>query len=375
MIHIIFIIISVLFFFYGILLLVPGFVFAFSKKDTALDFIPKTFVSILVPVRNEEDTIVECLKSLSMQDYPKEKFEIILINDHSTDKTKEIAERFAKDFSQLKVMDNLPQSLGKKSALTLGVNAARGELIATTDGDCIIPSKWLNKIVKVYQEDNAVFIAGPVAYKRQGGIFRHLLQIEQIVLQLISGGAMKMGFPLMCSGANLAYRKDFFMACGGYENDIFASGDDMMLMLKAQKKYPGKQKFISDPEAIVLTKSADGFAEAIQQRSRWISKFSTYKNLWITGTGIVVIMSNLFVVFLGIFSLCKHMFVDPFIWAFVLKMLIDLLLLSLAVPFFREPRLFLFALLEELFYPFLAICAAIARLSGSFSWKGRDWKT
>ncbi len=375
MIQIISIILSILLFLYGISVLVPGFVFAFAKKKLATNFLPKTFVSILVPVRNEENTILECLTSLSMQDYPSDKFEIILINDHSTDKTKIIAEQFAKDFSQLKVIDCPLDSIGKKSALTLGVNAAIGELIATTDGDCIIPAKWLKKIVEVYEDEHAIFIAGPVAYKKGNGIMRSLFQIEQIVLQIISAGAMKMGLPLMCSGANLAYKKDFFFESGGYENDGFASGDDMHLMLKAQKNYPSKLKFIYDQEAIVLTSPARSFSEAIQQRSRWISKFSTYKTIWITGTGIVVFLSNFSIVFLGLISLWKHEFSEPFIWAFGLKMLIDLLLLSLAVPFFQEPRLLLFSILEELFYPFLAIIAATARLFGSFSWKGRDWKT
>lgn len=364
---------------YGFVLIIPGLAFVFSKKSDPIGISKnsgkRTFVSILVPVRNEEKTIGECLKSLSLLNYPRELFEIILIDDHSTDETLEIAKHFGKDFHSLSILKNDPDSIGKKRALTVGVRAAKGELIVTTDGDCIVPVNWIKIIVSVYENEQAAFIAGPVAYVKKSGLLRQLLQIEQIVLQLVSGGSMEMGFPMMCSGANLAYKKDFFMEVGGYENDQYASGDDMMLMQKAQKIAPGKLKFISDHKALVVTKPANNLSEAIQQRSRWISKFSTFKNVWITGTGMVVFLANFFVVFLGLFSIGNHLFVEPFIWTFCLKMLIDLLLLSLAVPFFREPHLLLFALLEEIFYPFLVLVSAIAKLSGSFSWKGRNWKT
>lgn len=365
---------------YGMVMLIPAFAFHFSKNKSGKNSeitapSSKTFISILLPVRNEAHFILDCLKSLIEQDYPTDKFEIILINDHSTDRTKEIAELFAKDFPHLRVIDNPPNCKGKKSAITLGVQVAKGELIATTDGDCIVPSKWLQKIATAFEQQQALFIAGPVSYKKRSGILRPLLQIEQIVLQIISGGAMRIGFPMMCSGANLAYKKDFFIESGGYENDLFASGDDMMMLLLAQKKIPERLFFLADRDAIVVTHAAANFSEAIQQRSRWISKFSTYKTVWITGTGILVFLVNIFIVFLGLISLWKLGFVEYFILAFGLKMLIDLLLLSLAVPFFREPRLYLLALLEELFYPFLAIFVAIARLSGSFHWKGRNWKT
>lgn len=360
---------------YGIVLLVPAFVFIFSQPQTEVSSAPKTKMSLLLPVRNEEKNIGACLESILLLDYPKELLEIIVINDHSNDRTKEIAEEFNKQFSQLRVLSNSENSFGKKNAITLGVNSAVNELIVTTDGDCILPPKWLNKIAAVYEKGNPVFIAGPVAYKKKRSIFRDLLQIEQVVLQLISGGAMKMGNPIMCSGANLAYKKDFFIESGGYTNDAFASGDDIFLMFKAQKIHPGRLRFLDDREAIVLTDSAQGLKAAIQQRSRWLSKFSSYRSLPVIGTGICVFLANFMLPVLGFISLWKPYCLEVFIYAFCGKMLIDLLLLSLAVPFYREPRLLLLAPLGEVYYPFQAIISAAARLTGSFSWKGRNWKT
>ena len=371
----VYLLLAIILLLYGSILLVPALVFVFSKRNPETPTLPKTKISLLIPVRNEEKNIERCLKSILSLDYPKELVEIIVINDHSTDLTKKIAQHFEKQFTQFSVLDNPANSFGKKNAITLGVNTAVNELIVTTDGDCILPSKWLTKIATVYEEEKPVFIAGPVAYKKQGGIFRDLLQIEQIVLQLISAGAMRIEIPIMCSGANLAYRKDFFIASGGYENDQFASGDDMMLMLKAQKLFPGRLRFLDDREAIVLTDSALGLKAAIQQRSRWLSKFSAYRSFPVIGTGICVFLANLMLPVLGLISLWKPSFFEVFIYAFSGKMFIDLLLLSLAVPFYREPRLLLLAPLGEVYYPFQAIVSAAARLSGSFSWKGRNWKT
>lgn len=183
---------------YAVFLLVPAFYFAFSGRAKEENYSPETFISVILPVRNEEKNIATCLESLDGMNYPKSKFEILLINDHSTDRTKAIAEQFAKLIPNLKIIDNLSGSEGKKSAITLGIKSAEGKIIATTDGDCIVPEKWLLNIAEEFEKHDAVFVAGPVAYKKGFKVFRDLLQIEQIVLQVVSAGAMKMGFPLMC---------------------------------------------------------------------------------------------------------------------------------------------------------------------------------
>jgi cellulose synthase/poly-beta-1,6-N-acetylglucosamine synthase-like glycosyltransferase len=358
---------------YAVFLLVPGFYFAFSKTGEAEKFSPQLFISVILPVRNEEKNIAVCLESLDGLNYPKELFEIILINDHSTDRTKAIAEQFSKLMPNLRVLENLPANEGKKSAITWGIQSAKGNFIATTDGDCIVPENWLLNIAEAFEKRDAVFVAGPVAYKKRFRLFRDLLEIEQVVLQIVSAGAMNMGFPMMCSGANLAYTKRFFSDSNGYENDRFASGDDMMLMLKASRLHKNKLHFITKRSSIVRTNAASGFAEAIQQRSRWISKFSAYKTGLTGMVGMLVFLANFMLVALAVISLWEPAVLRVFLSALCGKMLVDLLLLSLAVPFFREPRLLLLAPSGEVFYPFLALISTLARLSGSFSWKGRKW--
>jgi cellulose synthase/poly-beta-1,6-N-acetylglucosamine synthase-like glycosyltransferase len=358
---------------YAIFLLAPAFYFAFSRSAETEEFSPQIFISVILPLRNEEKNIAVCLESLDGLNYPKALFEIILVDDHSTDRTKAIAEQFSKLMPNLRVVDNLPGAKGKKSVITLGISTAKGEFIATTDGDCIVPVNWLLNIAREFENRGAVFVAGPVAYKKSSRLLRDLLEIEQVVMQIVSAGAMNMGFPLMCSGANLAYKKQFFIDTGGYENDRFASGDDMMLLIKATQLKKQERHFITKKTSIVRTNAAGGFAEAIGQRSRWISKFSAYKTGLAGGVGILVFLANFMLPALAVISLWDPAIFRVFLSALAGKMLIDLLLLSLAVPFFREPRLLLLAPSGEVFYPFLALISTLARLSGSFSWKGRKW--
>jgi cellulose synthase/poly-beta-1,6-N-acetylglucosamine synthase-like glycosyltransferase len=359
---------------YAVFLLLPAFYAAISASSKEHNFSPELFISVILPVRNEEKNIATCLESLDGLNYPKEKFEIILVDDHSTDRTKSIAEQFSKLIPNLRIIENLPEAAGKKSAISLGIKSAQGEFIATTDGDCILPPNWLLNIALEFEKRKAVFVAGPVAYKnKRFSALRDLLQIEQVIMQGVSAGAMNMGFPLLCSGANLAYTRQFFIDSGGYENDKFVSGDDMMLLLKTKQLKKEKVRFINRKDSIVLTNAAANLAETIQQRSRWLSKFSAYSGGFTGMLGIVVFLATILLPLLAVVSLWDSSIIQVLLSAVAGKMLIDLLLLSLAVPFFREPRLLLLVPSGEVFYSLLTLILTFARLSGSFSWKGRKW--
>lgn len=360
---------------YAILLVIPAVYFSVSREEKSTKENPPGFISIILPVRNEEKNIASCLESLDALNYPETFYEIILVDDHSTDRTKNIAEQFAKLMPNLRILESGNNSTGKKQAISAGVKKAQGEIIATTDGDCIVPAEWLAGISAAFSDPGIDLVAGPVAYKKKNSLLRDFLEIEQISMQVISAGAMKMGFPLMCSGANLAYRKKFFKESGEYENDKFASGDDMMLMHRASRTGKRNMKFLDQQSAVVLTNSADSVSESVSQRIRWSSKFSAYRTSFAGVAGITVFTVNFMLLVMAVISFGRPGVFPVLLSAFTGKMLIDLLLLSLAVPFFREPRLLLLAPTGELVYPFLASVSALAGLTGSFSWKGRKWKT
>ena len=104
------------------------------------------FISVIIPARNEEENISDCILSIFGNDYPRTLFEIIVANDFSTDKTVEIVEGLAQDnLHVISLSDHIsvPLNSYKKKAIEVSITKANGELIVTTDADCIVPSAWL----------------------------------------------------------------------------------------------------------------------------------------------------------------------------------------------------------------------------------------
>ena len=342
-----------------------------------------TRISVLVPARNEEANIAACLNSLSGQSYSKDLYEVIVIDDHSTDRTADIVKEWAnagartdpfiparqadKDTGfRLKCLQPADPEPGaervkahKKFAIETGARMATGELIVTTDADCRFPPDWLRTIAGFYEDTGAKFIAAPVKIgfepaippgalsqaspsqaspSPQSGRAPSLLSIFQtldfITLQGITGAAVYKNFHSMCNGANLAYSKEAFLAVDGFRGiDQIPSGDDMFLMYKIYKKYPGRLFFLKSREATVSTKAETSWGDFINQRIRWASKAGHYEDRRIFWTLLLVYLLN-------IAFLCSAVaaFWDiRYLWI-VLAMLIGKTLIEF--PFVRSAALF-----------------------------------
>lgn len=359
---------------YGILMLVPAFVFLFSQAKRKKTGIRPLFISIILPVRNEAASLAACLESLVQQNYPADLFEIILVDDHSTDETFSIAEKIAAKNPMIRLLRNSETEKGKKAAISKAIEIARGELIAATDGDSVSGTNWLNAIASVFSNEKIVFASGPVSYFRNQTLIRDFLQTELISIQLLSGGTAAMGFPILANGANMAYRRSFFLEAGGYQHDDYVSGDDMMLLQKAKRFSPSGIAYIRGDGAIVKTASVPSFSEAVSQRARWLSKTGSYRSIALLSYSLILLSANLFPWITGIAFIAEKTFFPAFLIAAAGKSLVDLLLLSLAVPFFREPRLLLFAPMGTIFYPILVIASTLRAFAGKIQWKGRDWE-
>ena len=140
-----------------------------------VDAQPKTKISVIIPARNEENNIAACLDSLAEQDYPKDLLEIIVADDHSTDETAGIVNRYAGSGIILlelkKEMTDSPQTSGsKKAAITAAIKKSTGTLIITTDADCLFPKKWLRTLVSFYETYHPVFIAAPVSFSKEKNV-------------------------------------------------------------------------------------------------------------------------------------------------------------------------------------------------------------
>jgi cellulose synthase/poly-beta-1,6-N-acetylglucosamine synthase-like glycosyltransferase len=236
------------------------------------------FISVVVPVRNEEGVIDNLIQSLAAQHYPVEKFEVIIVDDHSTDKTMSVLkERLPAQLVSIRLISSAFP--GKKQAITAGVQEAKGEIIITTDADCTMGAEWLSSFNSFFTGDHIKMVCGAVRIE-EGDYFAAMQQLEMASLIGCSAIAIKLQHPIMCNGANLAYRKEVFSEVKGYEGNVqIASGDDEHLLHKITGKYPGSVVFNSLRSSIVTTRAQATLDSFIQQRLRWAGKWKSGENM------------------------------------------------------------------------------------------------
>lgn len=334
---------------------------------------PKTKVSVLVAARDEEESIGNTIESILRQDYPSDLFEIIIVDDHSTDCTAEIIQSYAGDGVQL-IRLNESELLNsyKKIAITKAIEFSTGELLVITDADCIMGTEWLSTIVSYYEETQDFLISSPVAYHQEESVFQKLQTLE--FLYLIGLGAASIGNnqPSTCNGANLAYKKDVFLELGGFQGiDDLASGDDELFLHKVAQAYPDKIGFCKSDKAIVYTKAKNTLGSFIAQRKRWASKSTHYKRRSIVFLGISVWLFNLLLGITFIISVFNPFFWVCFIICFTAKIFIELLFIKDMTAFANRNMLLLYLPILSILHIFYLIFIGVAGNSGKYQWKGR----
>lgn len=328
-----------------------------------------TFASIIIPARNEEKNIIHILDCVCKQNYPADKFEIIVIDDHSSDKTAELVRKSATPNLTLL---QLPEHLhGKKAAISEGVKIAKGNLIVTTDADCDMNKNWLSSVVSFYEAYKPKMIVCPVLLKGEKTFFDKVQSQELSVLAGCTGGSLYYNQPILCSGANLAFEKDAFISVSGFENaEHTLTGDDIFLMQKFRKKYPDQIKYLKSSEGTVYT-YAEIAASAFRQRKRWASKTFRMGNDITTVVASVVFVANFFVLLLIILSLINIKFALILVIAFLLKYIVDYMLLHAVNSFFKKRNYPFIFLIATMFYPLYASVIGIISPFTAYSWKGR----
>lgn len=343
-------------------------------------FKPQTFISVLVPARNEASRIGYLLDSLARQSYPPERFEVIVIDDHSEDGTADVVERHPlPNLRLLRLAKHLavdePILSYKKKALELGVRHARGELLLSTDADCVAPSQWLACIAGFHEAAGAQLIAAPVLFQHEQNLLQRFQSLDFIGMMAVTGAGIHSRFLYMANGANLAFAKALFQDVGGYAgNEHHASGDDVFLIQKAAARAPDKVAFLKCREAVIHTLPQPNLNGFVHQRLRWGTKNNSYKDRRITAVLGLVFLLCWFILALilslpvfGLYGLGLA------ITLFVGKGLADYLLLSTAASFFvRAELLRSFWLLEGLHVLYIAIIGLLSLVVKRFEWKGRQ---
>ena len=328
-------------------------------------------LSVIVPMRNEENNIRQLLSDLEQQTYPSKYIEVIVVDDHSEDRSCQEAAKFLSDSIRLL---SLPEhKSGKKAALLMGIENSHGEVIVTTDADCRVPQTWLSTIANYFEIHSPSLLLSPVC-GFTSSFFDEIQQLEIVSLQGSTAGSAGIHHPVMSNGANLAFPKNIFQEiCHLYDEKKIRSGDDIFLLHELKLKYPKKIHFLKSKQAKVYTKLAPDLLSFLRQRKRWTSKARFYTDFDTIITALIVfgINATLFSTILyGIFS--GHFL--PFFVLIFIKSTIDFLFLFRITRFFDQTRLMWWFPIVQSFY-FLYICFTVfLAFFSPVAWKERKIK-
>lgn len=336
--------------------------------------------SVIIPARNEENNIGNCIQSILENNYPNDLLEIIVIDDYSTDNTLSIIKDWQTKskcvrFIEMKDLISEDEKINsyKKLAIQKAVERAGGTYIITTDADCIVPQKWLHNFNAFIQEKGAYFIAAPVRFINDGSFLSVFQCLDFLSLQGITAASVSAGFHSMCNGANLCYKKDIFFEVGGFKGfEHLASGDDMFLMRKIQKKYPDKTQYIFSQDSIVSTLPMPTVKSFFNQRIRWASKADRYDDKRIIAVLFLVYFTNLvfpLLFILGFFN------VQYFLWLlifYVFKVAIEMIFMRNVCKFFQQSALLKYFPFMEAFHIVYTLISGWLGKFGKYEWKGRS---
>ncbi len=338
--------------------------------------LPVTRVSVLIAARNEEDKIGATLDDIVSQNYPRELLEVIVVDDHSSDRTANIVEDYAdRGVKLIRLNEAMALNSYKKKAISEAINLSSGELIVTTDADCRMGPEWLKTIVNYYEENGFKLVSSPVAYFREQTFFEHLQTIE--FLYLIGLGASMIGnrMPSTCNGANLAYRKDVFLELDGFKGiDDLASGDDELFLHKVAAAYPDAIGFCKAPAATVYTYAKETVSEFLMQRKRWASKSTRYKNKWVVALGVSIWLFNVSVLTNIVLGFFDSAYWTVAVASILLKLAAELIFLAPLVNFIRRRKLLAVLPVLTIIHAVYMVYIGIAGNSGRYDWKGRSVK-
>ena len=349
-----------------------------SRETVLKENSPITKVSVIVPARNEETNILNCLHDLEIQDYPFNLFEVVLVNDCSTDRTVQIAEKFKKDHPVffLTVISKKTETAFpsyKKEAIKCAIANASGELILTTDADVRLGKSWVSSIVACYEKHRPKMILGPVTFHSENTFFMRVQSVEFLALMTATAGLCNAGMPVMCNGANLAYEKNAFYDVGGFKDNLgFPSGDDMFLMIKLRKRYgAGSIRFLWNENSIVRTNAVKSFRDFWHQRLRWVSKNKGYRDVPILFVAISTWLFN----FILLAGLIGGIFSKPVfcltLFLLVLKMLVEFpALYRMAGLLQKRKLLWLFPVVQLLNIVYVSVIGLVGNFL-PYKWKGR----
>jgi glycosyltransferase involved in cell wall biosynthesis len=251
---------------------------AFYNKDRDQKVAdPEKSVSLIVCAHNEEENLKKLFSSLARQNHPD--FEIIVINDRSTDDTELLLQEKVKEFSQLRIIkvDKVPEGInGKKYGLSLGIKLAKNDIILFTDADCYpISEDWITEMTAPFNDSKKI-VLGYSQYEKKPGLLNAFIRYETLYTGILYLSSALAGAPYMGVGRNIAHRKSFFLENKGFRSHLKVTGgdDDLYVNENANKKNTG---VAVGPKTLVYSYPKSDWASYFTQKKRHLSVGKLYK--------------------------------------------------------------------------------------------------
>ncbi|MFC2087989.1 glycosyltransferase, partial [Calditrichota bacterium] len=316
----------------------------------------------------EENRIIPCLQSLEKLDYPKEKYEIIFVDDLSSDKTAEIVAEYCNknsNWNLIKIIESNNILHGKKNALLHGISKAKGDIIFTTDADCIVPTGWLTNMVPYFQPGVSM-VLGYSPLKKGNSFFRKILEFDNLFSAISASAPTKLGYPFTSVGRNLAYRKDAYENAGGFlALKKFRSGDDVHMTERFRYLNTGIIEYSIHPDSFVETIPPDTGTEIFHQQVRKNSK--TLKK---SPTSIIFsIILFLYYLIFALIPFISEKWINIWLVLLAVKFIIEFVCLKKAAVLFRQQHIIKYLPIMQIIYPAYIMFFSLLGVFQLYQWK------
>jgi poly-beta-1,6-N-acetyl-D-glucosamine synthase len=334
------------------------FILGLIKKSKSTNS-NEPFISVILAAHNEENHLANSLKALVEQSYPKEKLEIIVVNDRSTDQTQSIIDEWTKEFNFITSakIETIPKDqFPKKNALMKGIELSKANILCFTDADCTPSPDWVKNIAGSYSQETTMVVGlAPLVPAKANNppLWQWLLTYESWFTSFISMSAIQNKFPLTCTGRNFSYLKSEFLQLSGFAPISHSlSGDDDLLMHQFQKSGKGNINIITKHESIVTSQTAETVRQFWRQKTRHFSAGKYYpidKKIFY----LIWHLSNLFIMILPIFSLVfSFISISTSFRIIFAKLIIDFAFHIIGFKKYNKLNLLKYFLFFEFIYPF-----------------------
>jgi cellulose synthase/poly-beta-1,6-N-acetylglucosamine synthase-like glycosyltransferase len=347
-----------------------SFLFSFAVKRPEKQSRKNIPISVIICAKNEADNLKINLPEILEQDY--QNFEIVLVNDSSSDETLEVMKTFAENHSNIKLVDVKTNEAfwgNKKYALTLGIKASKYDFLVFTDADCKPNSnQWITDISSHFSNEKSIVLGYGAYAKKRLSFLNKLIRFETVMTALQFFSYARLGIPYMGVGRNMAYRKELFFNNSGFNGHMnLKSGDDDLFINEVANSKNTSISYTKDSFTISEPKTT--FKDWILQKRRHISTAKFYKPLHKFLLGLFYVTQFLFWIFGVVF------FIIGFPWKWLvtlitLRFLIQLLCFGFTAKKLNEIDLLFLAPLLEIFLILTQLSIFIANLIS----KPKHWK-